>query len=230
MQRTAQLEAANKELEAFSYSVAHDLRAPLRHIDGFSDILVAEHAAQLGPEAVGKLLRVQEASRRMGRLIDDLLRLSRIARSEFQRRRTDLSKVVRSVVGELRTAEPNRQVEVLIQEEVTAECDEPLLRIVLQNLLRNAWKFTSRSPAPRVEFGSLDEGTPRACFVRDNGAGFDMAYANKLFGAFQRLHRAEEFEGNGIGLALVQRIVQRHGGRVWAEAEVGKGATFFFTV
>ncbi|HXG14674.1 MAG TPA: PAS domain S-box protein [Calidithermus sp.] len=228
--RYAELEAANRELEAFSYSVSHDLRAPLRAIDGFSQALLEDCEPVLDERGRDHLRRIRAATRRMGELIDDLLALARVTRQEMRRERVDLSAVARSVVAQLRRAEPTRRVEVVIAEGLAAEGDPHLLRLVLENLLGNAWKFTAREPEARIEFGALDEGGRPAFFVRDNGVGFDMAYAHKLFGPFQRLHPTSEFPGTGIGLATVQRVVARHGGRVWAVGEEGKGATFFFTL
>jgi signal transduction histidine kinase len=228
--RTAQLETANRELEAFSYSVSHDLRAPLRAIDGFSRILVEDHGKALGPGGEDCLERVCAASRRMGQLIDDLLGLARVTRKPISRRNSDLSAMANQIIEELCRAEPERRVRVAVEPELRANVDPNLIRIVLENLLRNAWKFTRTTPAPRVEVGAIRHEGRAAFFVRDNGAGFDMAYADKLFNAFQRLHREAEFEGTGIGLATVQRIIHRHGGQVWAEGAIGHGATFYFAV
>ncbi len=229
-ERTAQLSAANKELEAFSYSVSHDLRAPLRAIDGFSQALLEDYAGRLDEGGQQNLARVRAATVRMGELIDDILQLSRVTRAELRRENVDLSALADSVVADLRAAERHRQVEVAIQPGLTTEGDSKLLRIVLANLLANAWKFTGKQPAARIELGAQDGQDGRAFFVRDNGAGFDMTYADKLFGAFQRLHPPSEFPGTGIGLAIVQRIVNRHGGRVWAEGAVSRGATFYFAL
>ena len=228
--RYAELEAANRELEAFSYSVSHDLRAPLRAIDGFSQALLEDCEPALDDRSKDYLRRIRAATRRMGDLIDDLLALSRVTRQEMRRERVDLSALARSVVAQLRRSEPTRSVAVHIADGLVAEGDSHLLRLVLENLLGNAWKFTAREPEARVEFGALDEGGRPVFYVRDNGVGFDMAYAHKLFGPFQRLHAMSDFPGTGIGLATVQRIVTRHGGRVWAVGEEGKGATFFFTL
>jgi PAS domain S-box-containing protein len=230
-ERTAQLEAANRELEAFSYSVSHDLRAPLRHINGFSQALLEDHADQLDEAGRGYLQEVRGASRQMAQLIDDLLQLARITRSEMRREAVSLSELALSAVAELRKREPARAVAVSIEENLTAYGDKRLLRVVLDNLLGNAWKFTSKREEAVIAFGrGRGGGGESFYFVRDNGAGFDMAYADKLFGAFQRLHGAGEFEGTGVGLATVQRIIRRHGGRVWAEGEVGVGAAFYFTL
>jgi signal transduction histidine kinase len=226
-----ELEGANKELEAFSYSVSHDLRAPLRTIDGFSQILLEDYADRLDEEGEDYLGRVRAASQHMDNLIDDLLDLSRVSRGPLRRETVDLSALAMGIIDELRRSQPEREVEFVIEEGIVAFADANLLAVALENLLGNAWKFTFKQPHARIEFGSVPhEGGTRAYFVRDDGAGFDMAYADKLFGAFQRLHGSEEFEGTGIGLATVQRIVRRHGGRVWAEGEVGQGATFFFTL
>jgi PAS domain S-box-containing protein len=228
--RVAELAAVNRELEAFSYSVSHDLRAPLRSIDGFGQALIEEHAGQLDATALDYLRRIRAATRRMGELIDDLLALSRVTRREMRHDEVDLSALAGSVTAELARANPERSVEVRIEPGLWARGDPALLRLALENLLGNAWKFTARAAAPRIEVGAEGEGESRAYYVRDNGVGFDMAYATKLFGAFQRLHGATEFPGTGVGLATVQRIVHRHGGRLWAHGEVGRGATFLFTL
>jgi signal transduction histidine kinase len=226
-----ELADVNRELEAFSYSVSHDLRAPLRSIEGFSQILLEDYADKLGEEGEDYVGRVRVASRRMALLIDDLLDLSRVSRRPLRREPVDLSARTREIAAELRRSQPERDVEFVIADGLTANGDARLLRLALENLLGNSWKFTSREERARIEFGSTAlEGRERVYFVRDNGVGFDETYAGKLFGAFQRLHGAAEFEGTGIGLATVQRIVRRHGGRVWAEGEVGEGATFFFTL
>jgi light-regulated signal transduction histidine kinase (bacteriophytochrome) len=229
-QRTAQLRVINEELESFSYSVSHDLRAPLRSINGFSQVLLEDYADKLDEEGRDCLGRVKAASEHLARLIDDLLNLSRMTRSEMRHQRVDLSALVRDFAKELEQSDPEREVEFVLEDGIVAEGDQRLLRVVLENLLRNAWKFTGNQPQARVEFSLTElEGTP-TYFVRDNGVGFDMAYADKLFGAFQRLHGTSEFPGTGIGLATVQRIVRRHGGSVWAEGAVGRGATFYFTL
>ena len=222
--------SANKELEAFCYSVSHDLRAPLRSIDGFARILLEDYGHKLDDTARDYLNRVFASSQKMGRLIDDLLRLSRITRSEIVPEQVDMSGLAREIVAELRQAEPHRDVEIKIAEGLIAEGDGRLLRAALQNLIGNSWKFTAKCERAKIEVGSESNDGQRAFFVRDNGAGFEMAYAHKLFGAFQRLHSAEEYEGIGIGLAIVHRVIQRHGGRVWAVGEVGKGATFYFNL
>jgi light-regulated signal transduction histidine kinase (bacteriophytochrome) len=226
-QHTAQLEAANKELEAFSYSVSHDLRAPLRSIDGFSQALLEDYADKLDETGKDSLQRVRGASQRMGQLIDDMLNLSRVTRSEMRHETVDLSAMAETIAAELQKNQPERTVTFTIQPGLTTDGDAHLLRVVMDNLLGNAWKFTSKQANAIIEFGSVSVGE---FFVRDNGAGFDMAYAEKLFGAFQRLHAMNEFAGTGIGLATVQRIIHRHGGQVRAEGEVDRGATFYFTV
>jgi PAS domain S-box-containing protein len=229
----AQLEMANKELEAFSYSVSHDLRAPLRGIDGFSQALLEDYEVQLDDQGKDYLRRVRAASQRMAQLIDDILNLSRVTRSEMQIGTVDLSGLAQTIAAELQAQQPDRRVTLKIQHGVTGKGDGRLLRQALDNLLGNAWKFTSKQPAATIEFGVMaaaSNGGAPAYFVRDNGAGFDMTYAGKLFSAFQRLHAVTEFPGTGIGLATVQRIVHRHGGRVWAESTMGQGATFYFTL
>lgn len=224
------LEAANRGLEAFSYSVSHDLRAPLRSIDGFSQALLEDYAGKLDDQGTDYLQRVRGATQRMAELIDDLLQLSRVTRTEMRRASVDVTQLAQTVASELQRAQPERHVEFVIGEALTAQGDARLLRVVLENLLGNAWKFTGNHPRAIIEVGVTEhEGNP-AYFVRDDGAGFDMTYANKLFGAFQRLHAPTEFEGTGIGLATVERIILRHGGRVWAEGAVEQGATFYFTL
>jgi signal transduction histidine kinase len=229
-ERTAQLAAANRELEAFSYSVAHDLRAPLRAIDGFSSGLEEDLGPRLDDATRHDVERIRSACRRMDEQIDGLLRLSRLTRAELRRRAVDLSALALGVGETLRQAHPARRVELAVAPGITVDADPGLLRVLLENLLGNAWKYSARVALARIEVGSAARAEGMALFVRDNGAGFDMAYADKLFSPFQRLHAAHEFEGTGIGLATVQRIVARHGGRVWAEAEPGKGATFWFTL
>jgi signal transduction histidine kinase len=225
-----ELEGANSELEAFSYSVSHDLRAPLRSIDGFSQILLEDHAQGLDEEARGYLRRVRDASRRMALLIDDLLDLSRVTRSPLTRQMVDLSALAREIAAEIEKSQPDRRVRFVIADGLAVRGDPRLLRVLLENLLGNAFKFTQREREATIEFGAVTRDGGVAYYVRDNGVGFDEAYATKLFGAFQRLHGSEDFEGTGIGLATVQRIVQRHGGKAWAEGVVGKGASFFFTL
>jgi PAS domain S-box-containing protein len=224
------LEGANRELESFSYSVAHDLRAPLRSIDGFSQALLEDCEERLDDDGKKYLRYVRESTQYMAHLIDDLLALSRVTRSELHRAPLDLSLLARGAMARIQHRDPNRQVGVTIPDSLSAQGDARLLGLVFDNLLANAWKFTSKCHDAAIEFGTTMHGGQRTYFIRDNGAGFDMAFANKLFGVFQRLHSASEFEGTGIGLAIVQRIVARHGGRVWAEGQVGHGATFYFTL
>ena len=224
------LESVNKELAAFSYSVSHDLRAPLRSIDGFSNALMEDCGDKLNDEGKNYLHRIRRATQHMGRLIDDMLNLSRVTRSEFRRETVNLSGMVEVIAGELQRNSPSQHIDPDIQEGVFVQADGHLLRIVMTNLLDNAWKFTGKSKHAKIEFGARMEDGKTVFFVRDNGAGFDMKYAGKLFSAFQRLHNAEEYPGTGIGLATVQRIIHRHGGRIWVEGEVGKGATFYFTL
>lgn len=229
-ERTRELANVNAELEAFSYSVAHDLRAPLRAIDGFSQALEEDYALALEARGQEYLAHVRESVKHMAQLIDDLLTLSRVTRSDLTRETVDLSALARATVDGLRRAHPERQVEVVIEQGLAARGDRRLLAIVLDNLIGNAWKFTRHQPVARIEFGARSVNGRRAYFVRDNGAGFDMAYVGKLFGVFQRLHSSHDFEGTGIGLATVERIVRRHGGRVWAQGEVDHGATFLFSL
>ncbi len=227
--RTKQLEEAVHELEAFSYSVSHDLRAPLRSINGFSQALLEDYSHALPEQARDYLQRIRAGAQRMGELIDDLLTLSRLARSELHFKQVDLSRLAHQLSESLREAEPDRSVITRIQDGLKAKGDERFLALALGNLLENAWKFTVHREEAVIEVGQQSQ-PPHAFYVRDNGVGFDMAYASRLFTPFQRLHTSDNFAGSGIGLATVQRIVHRHGGRVWAEAEVGKGATFYFTL
>jgi light-regulated signal transduction histidine kinase (bacteriophytochrome) len=230
--RTAQLEAAKQELEAFSYSVSHDLRAPLRALDGYSAILISDYHDQLDQEAQSYLTRIQEASRRMGQLIEDLLNLSRITRREVSLDRVDLSLLARQIIADLLAQSSERQVKYEISPDLVVRADPGLIKIALENLLHNALKYSSKKEVALIQVGVLNQPGPqgRIYFVRDNGAGFDMTYANKLFTPFQRLHGAQEFPGTGIGLTIVQRIISRHGGRIWPEASVNQGATFYFTL
>lgn len=229
-ERTAQLEAANKELESFAYSVAHDLRAPLRSIDGFSQAVLEDYAGKLDPEGNHYLQRIRAGAQRMGQLIDDMLNLSRVTRGELRLERVDLSALAEEIASELARREPGRKVSFKAAPGLVVTGDSRFLRVALENLLGNAWKFTSKRPKAQIEFGVAPRSGQPEYFVRDNGAGFDMKYAARLFGVFQRLHTAEEFPGSGVGLATVQRIVHRHGGRVWAAGEVDNGATLFFTL
>jgi two-component system sensor histidine kinase/response regulator len=231
-QKNRELAAVNQELEAFSYSVSHDLRAPLRSIDGFAHALLEDYAASLDEDGQEYLRHVREAAQHMGELIDGLLTLAGVTRSQLRREAVNLSQLARDVGKRLQnhSSDSARQVELWVEEGLSAVGDTRLLENVLQNLLGNAWKFTSNRPEARVEVGKSIRDGVLAFFVRDNGAGFDMTYADRLFGAFQRLHAATEFDGHGIGLATVSRIVRRHGGRIWAEGQTGVGATFYFTL
>ena len=229
----AQLEAANDELEAFSYSVSHDLRAPLRAIDGFGLALLEDYGSRLDASGKDYLRRLRAATESMARLIDDLLRLSRVTRAKLWWADVDLSAMCREIAADLAASAPERRVDFAIADGMTLRGDPRLLRQAMRNLLENAWKFTGKAPSARIEVAAQagrEHGTDPVYFVRDDGAGFDMRRADKLFGAFQRLHAASDFPGSGIGLAIVRRIFHRHGGRVWAEAAVGEGATFYFTI
>ena len=227
---SGELERANKELEAFCYSVSHDLRAPLRAIDGFSNALLSDCSGQLDQQGRHYLERVCAGTQRMGELIDDLLNLSRITRAALRREHVDITGMARMILSELGGREPERKVEAQVADKLVTQADSQLLRVLLENLLGNAWKFTSKSPTAKIEVGQINNGNEAVYFVSDNGAGFDMEYAKKLFAPFQRLHSAAEFEGTGIGLATVHRVVSRHGGRVWVDAAIGHGAKFFFTL
>ncbi|HEY5809426.1 MAG TPA: ATP-binding protein [Povalibacter sp.] len=229
-ERTAALEAANRELEAFSYSVAHDLRAPLRGITGFSQLLIDQYAPQLDQEGVGYLNRVRSAATKMSELIDALLSLARVGRAELHPADIDLTQLATLVSEDLAAAVPDRKVNMQIEAGMSAYADPQLLRVVVHNLLENAWKFSGRHPLATIGIGTVAGAEQPTYFVRDNGAGFDPAYSDKLFGAFQRLHSQQEFPGTGIGLAIVQRVVTRHGGIIWAESRPQQGATFFFTL
>jgi light-regulated signal transduction histidine kinase (bacteriophytochrome) len=229
-QRTAELNAANQELESFSYSVSHDLRAPLRHIEGYIDILLGDCGGQLNETNLKHLQTVRAAARTMGELIDALLQLSKVTCAEMDRRPVDLSALAANVFAELQHSDPKRVVKLEITPGLNASGDERLLRIALVNLLGNAWKYSRKRPDARIEFGKIPGEAEDTWFVRDNGAGFDMAYAGKLFRAFQRLHGLNEFEGIGLGLATVQRIIHRHNGKIRAESIEHQGATFYFTL
>jgi two-component system NtrC family sensor kinase len=225
-----ELERKNRELEAFSYSVSHDLRAPLRGIDGYSQVLIEDYAAVLDSTAQGYLRSVRAGAKRMSELIDDMLALSRVGRAELRHARVDLSNEARAIVDELRQRDPDRKVEITIQEGLSVQADRRLMKIALENLLGNAWKFTSKTPEARIEVSQRDGKGGPIYQVRDNGAGFDSESRDELFRPFRRLHRESDFPGTGIGLATVQRVIDRHGGRIWAEGAVGRGATFFFTL
>lgn len=224
------LDEVNRELASFSYSVSHDLRAPLRTIDGFNNVLIEDYSEQLDAEGQKYLERIHHATQQMNRLIDDLLALSRVMKSDFYRQDFDLSAMVRETAADLQQQSPPDRLEMVIQDGITANADQRMMRIVMTNLLDNARKFAGKQEKPRVEFGSFVQNNETVLFVRDNGVGFNMAYADRVFMPFERLHRADEFPGTGIGLATVQRVIQRHNGRIWAEAEEGKGAVFYFTL
>jgi signal transduction histidine kinase len=223
-------DAYNREIESFSYSVSHDLRTPLRGIAGFSQALLENYAGNLDDRGKGFLNRIIAAATKMGQLIDDLLNLSRVTRTEMKRERVDLSAAAGRIAQSLAESSPERQAEFRIEDGLFAEGDAPWLSVVLENLLGNAWKFTGKREHAMIEFGALPDGAETVYFVRDNGAGLDMAYSGKLFQPFQRAHKADDFQGTGIGLATVKRIIERHGGRVWMEGEAGKGATVYFTI
>jgi light-regulated signal transduction histidine kinase (bacteriophytochrome) len=228
--RTLELTNANKELESFSYSVSHDLRAPLRTIDGFGQALLEDCGDKLDDNGKSHLQRIRAATQRMGLLIDDLLNLSRVTRAQLGKQTFDLSAVVSSVAHELQATQPQRKIAWNIQPGISATGDSRLLRVALENLVGNAWKFTSHRPAASIEFGKTNDRGDSAFFIKDDGAGFDPVFADRLFGAFQRLHAPADFPGTGVGLATVQRIIHRHGGRVWAESAPDRGATFYFTL
>jgi light-regulated signal transduction histidine kinase (bacteriophytochrome) len=230
LERTAQLEAANRELEAFSYSVSHDLRSPLRAIDGFSRILLRDYAALLPAEGQHRLQLVRSNAQQMGHLIDDLLTFSRMSRQPLNKQPVVVSDFVRRVIDELRGEQEDRPIEIIIGDLPPCLADPALLKHVFVNLLSNALKFSGKRDVPRIEVGHRSINHEQVYYIKDNGVGFDMRYVDKLFGVFQRLHSSEEFAGTGVGLAIVQRIIHRHGGRIWAEAAVGAGATFFFTL
>jgi signal transduction histidine kinase len=229
-ERTAQLQVTNLELEAFSYSVAHDLRAPLRGMDGFAHALLDEYRDKLDAQGRDYLEEIRANASRMGQLIDALLSLSHVTRSESKAEAVDLTTLGRRVADQLVAADPRRRVDMVVGPDLHAEIDPQLARTLLENLMSNSWKFTGKSGSPRIELGAFDENGGRTFFVRDNGVGFDMAFADKLFAPFQRLHAGSEFPGTGIGLATALRIVKRHGGRIWGEGAVGAGATFYFTL
>ena len=229
-QRTTELQASIRELESFSYSVSHDLRSPLRGINGFSSLLLQDYGERLDEQGREYLRRICSATLRMSELIDGMIDLAQLTREPIHLAEINLSRIAESIAKELHAAEPERRVEFTAEPDVQVRGDERLLRVVLHNLLSNAWKFTARKNVAHIEFGVRQKGSSTVYFVSDDGAGFDMRYADKLFGAFQRLHGVKDFAGTGIGLATVHRIVQRHGGLVWAEGEIDKGATFFFTL
>lgn len=221
---------ATQELESFMYSVSHDLRAPLRSIDGFSQALMEDCGTGLSAECQRYLQHIRDSAVRMSQLMDGLLTLSRLSRNELTRTHVNLSRIARNYIDRLRAGDPSRAVDVIVPDGILADCDARLVTAALEHLLDNAWKFTSKSPSARIEFGIQPDAAPTTYYVRDNGAGFDMTYASRLFGVFQRLHSTEEFEGIGVGLAAVQKIARRHGGRTWAEGKPGEGATVYFTL
>jgi PAS domain S-box-containing protein len=230
VQQKIALDAANKELEAFSYSVSHDLRAPLRALEGFSEMVILEYGDKLGDQGKDYLMRIRLASQTMAQLIDDILKLSRLSQAEMHFDEVNLSRLAKSIINELRLAQPERQVEFIIAPALVVTGDRQLLQILLRNLLENAWKYTGRCSQPCIELGVTQQNGRKVYYIKDNGVGFNMQYKDKLFQPFQRLHSNKEFPGTGIGLALSQRIIRRHGGRIWAESETGKGATFYFTL
>jgi PAS domain S-box-containing protein len=229
-ERTSELEFANKEMEAFCYSISHDLRAPLRSIRGYCEIILQDYGKKLDDRGEEYLNRACESAGHMNQLLDDLLRLSVISRGELQREKTDLSEMARQIVTGLKSGESQRAMKFKLSRDLVVQCDARLLQIALGNLLSNAWKFTGRKPEAIIEFGSSQQDGERVFFIRDNGEGFEMEWRHRLFGVFERLHSAKDFPGTGIGLAIVQRIIQRHGGRIWAEAKRNEGATFYFTL
>jgi PAS domain S-box-containing protein len=229
-QQTIALEAANEELGAFSYSVSHDLRAPLRSLEAFNDAVIEEYGDKLDETGKDYLNRIRKASQTMSQLIDGMLKLSRIARAEMFKEKVDLSDLAQSIVDELKMTQADRRAEFHIAPDIVVKGDKQLLQIFLNNLLQNAWKFTGKSPMARIELGITEKNGEKVYFIKDNGVGFNMQYVDKLFQPFQRLHSNEEFPGTGIGLTIAQRVVRRHGGRIWAESEIGKGAAFYFTL
>jgi light-regulated signal transduction histidine kinase (bacteriophytochrome) len=229
-ERTQQLEQVNKELEAFSYSVSHDLRTPLRSIDGFSQVLLEDFSKYLDETGQDYLQRIRTSTKRMSNLIDDLLNLSRLTRKELSIEQIDLTKLCQEIFEELKINEPSRKIRLSIERGMKLNGDPTLIRTVIENLIGNSWKFTRKKAVPKITFGTKTINKEKIYFIEDNGVGFDMAYANKLFTVFQRLHSYKEFEGTGIGLAIVQRIINRHGGKIWAEGKINKGATFYFTI
>jgi len=228
--KNQELATLNREIEAFSYSVSHDLRGPLRSMDGFSMALLEDYGERLDDEAKDYLRRIRAASQRMGRLIDELLGLSRVTRAELSVKSVNLSVIAREIAESLEQQQPDRAVQWVIDDGMTVQADRSLMQIAMQNLLENAWKFTGKTDKPVIRVGMVEHDGKKDCFVADNGVGFDMAYADRLFGAFQRLHHESEFAGTGIGLAIVQRIFNRHDGRIWVHAKPGHGATFFFNL
>jgi light-regulated signal transduction histidine kinase (bacteriophytochrome) len=230
MQKTTDLLAANKELESFSYSVSHDLRGPLRTIKGFSDILLEDYGDKFDANGQEFMRRIKSGADKMNELIDDMLSLAKISRQEMNVEEIDLSAMVSAIIEELQQTEPQRSIETLIAQDIHGRADARLVNIVLSNLIGNAWKYSSKIPHAVIEFGTVEISGEKTYFIKDNGAGFDMTHAKRLFTPFQRLHSENEFPGTGIGLAIVSKVIQRHGGRIWPESEVGKGASFHFTL
>ncbi|MCC6274437.1 MAG: GHKL domain-containing protein, partial [Leptospiraceae bacterium] len=228
--RTRQWEETNKEIESFSFSVSHDLRAPLRAIDGWSEALFEDYFGKLDEKAQKYLQRIRSETNRMGILIEDLLRLSKLTRTEMHKTNTNLSQMAKKISERLLETQKGRQIEFISGENITANVDPNLLDVALTNLIDNAFKFTGKIDNPKIEFGKYEQAGEEVFFVRDNGSGFNMIYSEKLFGPFQRMHKTSEFPGTGIGLTIVQRIIHKHGGRIWAESEIRKGTTFYFTL
>jgi light-regulated signal transduction histidine kinase (bacteriophytochrome) len=229
-ERTAALSTVNKELEEFSYTISHDLRAPLRSIDGFSLALLEDCEAHLPQEAKAYLKRIRSAAQRMGQLIDEVLDLARVSRCELSKKYVDLTQLARDIIADLQVNNPARHVSITVGNDLTVKADESLVRVVLENLIDNAWKFTSRKGSAEITVDQIENEDRKVFYVKDNGVGLNMQYANKLFGPFQRLHSVDDFPGTGVGLATVHRIVQRHGGQIWVESEPNKGTTFYFTL
>jgi light-regulated signal transduction histidine kinase (bacteriophytochrome) len=229
-ERTAALSTVNKELEEFSYTISHDLRAPLRSIDGFSLALLEDCEAHLPQEAKAYLKRIRSAAQRMGQLIDEVLDLARVSRCELSKKYVDLTQLARDIIADLQVNNPARHVSITVGNDLTVKADESLVRVVLENLIDNAWKFTSRKGSAEITVDQIEKEDRKVFYVKDNGVGLNMQYANKLFGPFQRLHSVDDFPGTGVGLATVHRIVQRHGGQIWVESEPNKGTTFYFTL
>jgi light-regulated signal transduction histidine kinase (bacteriophytochrome) len=225
-----ELESINKELEAFSYSVSHDLRAPLRSIDGFSQAILEDYSDKLNDEGKDYIIRVRKATQYMGKIIDDLLKLSRITRQPIEKKKVNLAEISRSIINNLKENEPKRKVRISIDTDLTVIGDDQLLRLALENLIGNAWKFSSVKSSTEIEIGKTKKNAKNVIFIKDNGAGFNMKYVDKLFVPFQRLHSNGEFPGTGIGLGIVNRIIHRHGGKIWGESKEDKGATFYFTL
>jgi light-regulated signal transduction histidine kinase (bacteriophytochrome) len=228
--RTSELQNSKNELEAFTYAVSHDLHAPVRHILAFSDIVLREHSTELSDDIIGHIQRINRAGENMREIITHLLDLSRLNQQEITRVSVNISTLCQAIISDLAEAEPDRRIETVVAAGLSANADPTLLRIVMQNLIGNSWKYTRKSPSPKIEVGMFEKDGVRCYFVKDNGCGFDMAYSDKLFAPFQRLHSTEDYEGSGIGLATVMRIIERHDGKLWAESSPGEGAVFYFTI